>query len=130
MAMPIWNGRISPVFDTAQRLLVCDLEKGEVLSRREEDIRAGTPDCRVTQLTRHGIDALVCGAISRPLAGMVVASGVRLVPFVAGAVDDVLRAFVAGELPDPAFLMPGCCGRRRRFRGQRRGASWRKEIET
>jgi hypothetical protein len=41
-------------------------------------------------------------------------------------VDDVLRAYLAGNLPQPRFFMPGCCGgrRRHRFRGRRGPGSW------
>ena len=55
------------------------------------------------------------------LAAMLVSSGVRLIPHTCGPTEEVLRAFARGQLPDDAFLMPGCCRQRRRFRGGHRG---------
>jgi len=121
VAVAVWNNRISPVFDVAQRLLVCDLEGGRVISRREEDVSGLTPQERTARLGASGAQALICGAISRPMAAMVTATGVRLIPFVAGEVDEVLAAFSAGRLRGPAYLMPGC--HRHRW-GRRCGRGW------
>ena len=74
-------------------------------------------------IVKLGVEVLICGAISRPLAEMITDSGIRLIPFLSGDVEEVIQAFLAGNLPNSAFLMPGCCGRRRRFRsGRGRGA--------
>jgi len=120
-AIPIWENRVSPVFDTAQKVLLCDIREGVVSGRREEGLASGFPKRRVSQLAEMGVNVLICGAISRSLANMVAAAEIQVIPFVAGDVDDVIRAFVDGRLAGPAFLMPGCCGRRRRLRGGRRG---------
>jgi len=38
VAIPIWNGRVSPVMDTACRLLVVDFADGREVSRETWDI--------------------------------------------------------------------------------------------
>ena len=119
VALPIWEGRVSPVFDTAGRLLVARIEAGEIESRREESIAAPSAAGRVSRLRELEVEVLICGAISRPLGDLVSAAGIRLVPFVTGAVDEILKAFVSGTLDGPAYLMPGCCGMRRRCGGGR-----------
>ena len=112
VAFAVWQNRISPVFDTAGTLLVAEIEGGQVPSRRQEPLGGAVPGARVARLKALGVQVLVCGAISRPLAAMVAAAGIRLVPFVAGEVEEVVAAFAAGSLPAPAFAMPGCGGRR------------------
>ena len=62
---------------------------------------------------------LVCGAISRPLAEKALAAGIKVIPFVAGDVEEVIEARLQGELPSSALAMPGCLGRRERFRRAR-----------
>ena len=121
VGIPIWDGRVSPVFDTARRLMLCDVAKGAAGERREEDLPPGMPQRRVARLKEVGTEVLICGAISRPLAGMIAATGVQVIPFVSGEVEDVLHAFSEARLGDPAFLMPGCRGRGRgrRFGGGR-----------
>jgi len=124
VAFAVWDNRISPVFDTAGRLLLVEIEAGQVTGRREEPIQANLPGEKVARLKALGVETLVCGAISRPLAGMVAAEGIRLVPFVAGSVEEVIAAYTQGNLPGPTFAMPGC-GRRRRGRLGRGGGRGR-----
>ena len=119
IALSIWNDRISPVFDNSSRLLLIDLENGREIGRTEEPVgRAMIPD-RAARLKELGINVLLCGAISRPLAYLLVASGVSIIPFLTGEIEEVLDAYLKGKLTDPHFLMPGCRGGRRRFRGGR-----------
>ncbi len=121
VALAVWDNRISPVFDTAGTLLVAEIEAGQITARRQEPIQATLPSEKVARLKALGVETLVCGAVSRPLADMIAAEGIRLVPFVAGTVEEVLAAYTQGLLPGPAFVMPGC-GRRRRGRfGRGRG---------
>jgi hypothetical protein len=46
----------------------------------------------------------------------VAAYGIRLIPFVAGDLREVIRAWLGGKLECDAFAMPGCCGRSLRRR--------------
>jgi len=126
LALAVWNGRISPVFDTSRQLLVIDAEDGKVVSRRDHEIETDDPLQKAARLTEFGVEALVCGAVSRPLAQLIEDRGIELIPFVAGDVEEIITAFLAGLLPSPDMAMPGCCGRRTRGRqGQGRGCRWR-----
>jgi len=120
VAFAVWDDRISPVFDTAETLLVVQMEAGRVAGRREEPIQGALPGEKAARLKALGVGTLVCGAISRPLADIIAAEGIRLVPFVAGSVEEVIAAYTRGVLPAPTFAMPGC-GRRRRGRFGRGG---------
>ncbi len=108
IALAVWNGRISPVFDSSQRLLIVEVEGGSVVGEREEPILHRFPPGRVGELRQLQIQTLICGAISRPLANLTAAAGIRLIPFVAGEINAVRDAFLAGRLPGPGFWMPGC----------------------
>jgi hypothetical protein len=39
---------------------------------------------------------------------MLEAAGIRVIQHVCGATEEVLAAFLGGNLDDRAFLMPGC----------------------
>lgn len=71
------------------------------------------------KLAQLDVDTLICGAISRPLAGMAIAHGIRMVSFVAGEVKNIITACLNDDLPNPAFAMPGCCERQMRFELER-----------
>jgi predicted Fe-Mo cluster-binding NifX family protein len=117
VGIPTWDGRVSPVLDVARRLLVVDVEGSSEISRSEADLAGTHPAPRVEQIRSLGVEVLICGAVSWPLEAVLASAGVRVIPQTCGLVEDVLRAFLAGQLLDESFLMPGCCGRRRRFRG-------------
>jgi len=126
VAIPIWQGRVSPVFDVAKRLLVVELEDGAESGRHEEAMPEAEPVSRVMRVAATKANVLICGAISRPLEEMLASAGVRVIPQIRGQTDIVLGAFLSGQLDGPAFLMPGCRGRneqgRRRHRARRRKA--------
>ena len=119
VALTVWEGRISPVFDVSREALVLTVEDGVVAALRNENIDTSTPAQKVDRLMVLGIETLVCGAISEPLHCELTNKGVSVFGFVAGEIDEVVATFLAGELPTPALSMPGCYGRRNRFRGKR-----------
>jgi predicted Fe-Mo cluster-binding NifX family protein len=121
VAVPTWAGRISPVFDVAKRLLVVDIEDDTEIGRDETAIEQKEPVARARRVGELGINVLICGAISGPLEAMLVSTGVRVIPHTCGLVEDVLQAFVSGQLMDEAFMMPGCYGRRQQLRRRHRG---------
>ena len=120
VAIPIWNGRVSPVMDTACRLLVVDLADGREVSRETLDIPQVIIPYRVSFLADRGIEVLICGAISHQFERMLVASGIKPYPWFRGDVDEIIAAYSGGVLQNDSFLLPGC-GRRGRGRGRRRG---------
>jgi len=125
IAIPIYNDSVSNVFDFAHKLLLVEIENGKEATRSEVALESQLLPQRVGQLKSLEVDILVCGAISRVLANMVTASGIQLLPYVTGLVDDVLQAYLAGQLVQPQFSMPGCWpGARRGFGRRRRGCRW------
>ncbi len=120
VAFSVWNERISPVFDVSQKALVLEIENGAVTSRDERVLPDVDPLRKVEKLADDKVRELVCGAISRSLAEMVQSRGIELVPFIAGAIEDVIQAYLQNELPNDAMVMPGCCYERARTRRVRR----------
>ena len=123
ISIPIWNDRVSPVFDTASRLVVVEVyEEGE-RSRFETDISEHFLFSKTTRLTELGVDTLICGAISGQLAHMITNAGIKLIPWISGQVEDVLQAFLKGTLLNLRFMMPGSAGHWGKAfgRGQGRG---------
>ncbi len=118
IAVPVWQGRVSPVFDVAGQLLVAELAEGAEVSRRECPLPSAEPELRASQLAELQVETLICGAISQSLEALLSENGIKVYGRICGNVDEVLKAFVAGTLGDAQYTMPGCCGQaRRRFRG-------------
>ncbi|MCD4831665.1 MAG: hypothetical protein K8R02_07675 [Anaerohalosphaeraceae bacterium] len=125
IAIPIYNDSVSNVFDFATQLLLVDIENGKEANRSEVALKSRALPQRVEQMKSLEADVLVCGAISRMLAEMVRTSGIQVLPYVTGSINDVLQAYLNGELAGPEFSMPGCWpGGRKGFGHRQRGCRW------
>ena len=108
IAIPDWNGQVSPVFDYAQRLLVIDTCDGVETGRQKTALVQFDLGRRALQLADLGVELLICGAISRPLEAAIKAQGVRIKRHVCGETKQILQTFLdRGHIPE-RFLMPGC----------------------
>lgn len=120
IAIAEYAGRVSPVLDVARTLLLVEMDGSVERSRRSVSLHGEAIPVRVSGVVAAGPDVLICGAVSRPLATALRVAGVEVIPQVCGAVDEVLGAYLSGQLESAAYLMPGCCGRGR-LRGRGRG---------
>jgi predicted Fe-Mo cluster-binding NifX family protein len=125
VAVTIWNGRVSPVFDTASRFLVIELDGMHEVSRGEHIFPELSAPLKIRVLRELEVGMLICGAVSNPIAALLDSSGIQLIPWVSGEVGEVIDAFKRGSLTDTGYLMPGCRGRRRRCQRGRRGRGGR-----
>jgi len=107
VAIPIWEDKVSPLLDTASRLLVVDIEGQKVASRYEAFIDVQDLSRRCVRIRGLGIDILICGAISSPFLKMLAASGIDIIQGISGHPEDVLEAYLKGNLSHSKFLMPG-----------------------
>ena len=107
-AIPVWGTEVSPVFDFARRILVVESDLGHETTRFSYELPKKSMSSRAERLLALGADVLICGAISNPLSKMVVSSGINLIPWKCGPVEEILQAYFSGSLQDPKFSMPGC----------------------
>jgi predicted Fe-Mo cluster-binding NifX family protein len=121
IAIPVWNDCVSSAFDFAHRLLLVEIQDGSETNRSEISLSAESIFQKAGRLKSLGVDVLICGAISRSLASLVVASGIELLPYVLGPVDEILKAYMRGQLGQSKFAMPcSWSGARKGFRRVRR----------
>ena len=108
VAFTVWENRISPVFDVAHDLLIVRIEDGNVGEKRYYSFDPDKISSLIAMLDCQRVESLICGAISEVPARMIVDSGIHLIPFISGNVDQVLQLFAKGQSIVPGFLMPGC----------------------
>jgi len=108
LAVPEFNGRVSPVFDFCRKLVIIDPGEDGHFERFCVDWSEGERIDRARRLRELKVDILLCGGISCELAWDVARKGIRVFPWISGNTGEVLEAFLAGKLPDPRLTMPGC----------------------
>lgn len=111
VAVADWEGRISPVFDVAERLLLVQVAADQTTTRHHEPLIFRTPIDMVHQMVNWKIEILLCGGISCNLQQNIEQAGIKIIPHLCGNVDAVLQAFLEKRFPDERFAMPGCCGK-------------------
>lgn len=118
VAITCWQGRVSPVLDAAGKALLVTFEGDQETMRQEVSIEGTGALHRARHILHLDANTVICGAVSRPLELALGSIGVEIISNVCGQVDEVLKAFIAERLDDEAYLMPGCCRRRRRLCGR------------
>ena len=119
IAIAVWQGHVATTLDFASRLLLVDVQGRETTAHGEVSLEEFPRQHMAGLMEEWGIRTVICGAISRSLLRGLHAGGVRVVPFVRGEAQEVLRAFLNGTLDDNRFLMAGCApGARRQGPGR------------
>ena len=106
IAIPVWNGRVSPVFDVAKAIRVVDVDVGRgcVSDGSTHTVAARRP---VSTLTALGVDVLVCSAVSPPIEAAVLVSGIDVISDICGSPDEILQALASGDTELNRFRSPG-----------------------
>jgi len=129
IAITVWEDRISPVFDSAHTLLIAEIQKRKIISRRHMIFNPEETSRLADSLTKLNIGVLICGAISEIPSNIIIANGITLIPFIGGNVEQVLEAYASGIQIAPGFLMPGC-GRRHGQTKERRNVISKQQKEV
>ena len=108
VAIPVWNDQVSTTFDFAERLVVLETEVGREISRREIQLDGDSVERKARKIRDMAVQVVLCGAISQAFARAVARTGIEIIPYVTGPIDDVLAAYLCGRLAEPRFLQPGC----------------------
>lgn len=106
--IPVWEGKVSPLLDTATRLLLVEVLNGAVTSRCEVLLDEEDLSRRCFRIWRLKADVLICGALSRAFQRLLAAEPqLTIIQGISGPAREVLQAFLHGALNRPRFLMPG-----------------------
>ena len=98
IAIPYWQGRVSPVFDVAKQIMLFDVENGHVLQRNRTVIVEKNLLARANYIFQLGTEVLICGAISWPLKIALSSTGVQVIADIHGKVEDIIKALLNNQL--------------------------------
>ncbi len=116
-AFTIWGGRIAPVFDVAHQaeLVVWDSLDAKILSRSSLELLGKSAAPKIMLFKEQKVDVVICGAISSQALEEAVKAGFKVIPFVAGEMEEIIAAWTEGILEEQElYRMPGCCTQNRR----------------
>ena len=105
--VPIFQDRVSPVFDSCTRILVIDVQGKREIDREAIYLDSLTIAERVPILRRLKPSVVICGGISEEMDRILDLLDIHLVQGVAGNVDEVVEAYLLNRIDDPLYCMPG-----------------------
>ena len=107
IAIPIFKSRVSPVLDSCTRILIVDIEQNRETERSELYMDEFSLSERVNILQKTHVTTIICGGISDVLHNMLKNLPISVIIGIAGEVEEVVSAYVAGRLNERRFYMPG-----------------------
>jgi predicted Fe-Mo cluster-binding NifX family protein len=113
IAIPVFENRISPRFDFAPGFGLYDVEDERITGSREIFCEGWSDIERVAKLKGFAVDILICGGLPGYLQSILIKSGIKVIPWIAGNVSDALYLFLRGQLNAGMVICPG---RRKRHR--------------
>jgi predicted Fe-Mo cluster-binding NifX family protein len=107
-AFPVFRGRISPVLDTCNQMML--VESHGTMETRRTTLRVEGSSIleRCRELQKHGVGVVICSAVSDTFFRLLKGVDIRLVSGIAGDAEEVIQAYRVGALDQSRFRMPGC----------------------
>lgn len=130
VAITVWGNRISPVFDSAQTLLIAEIREDQVVDRKIQLFQANMFSRCLRLLEQQDVRVLICGALCEGPARLLESHNIEVIPFVAGETEKILQCYAQGQ-DLTEFAMPGCGhGRCCRIRnGRQLGRAIKSEVK-
>ncbi|MFC1558650.1 NifB/NifX family molybdenum-iron cluster-binding protein [candidate division KSB1 bacterium] len=107
VVLPIYEKRISPVFDWCMKALVVEKLPGGLIKKKEVDLSYFSEIERIKVLENIGTRTLLCGGISMQLEGIFSYLGINVISWISGSVDEILDLYLTGALNPEKIILPG-----------------------
>ena len=98
LAIATENGNVSPHFGHCEMFTIVEIENGKV--RSKEEMGSAHHDCGSLPilLGEKGVQCIITGGIGGRPMQIFELRGIRVIAGVIGAIDDVIKTFISGNL--------------------------------
>jgi predicted Fe-Mo cluster-binding NifX family protein len=107
IAIPLFQDRVSPRFDTSPVFLLSLVENGLVIKQEEFYAEPWLLRERVRKLKEMGVNALICGGIDPVSSQQLMLNEIKIYSWVTGLAQDALQSLLKGRLKSCAMIGPG-----------------------
>ena len=125
IAITVWNGRISPLFDSASNVCIYRSSIEADFSKQLISFADQSAEAKADILLQNRIDLLICGAVSCDAERILSQKGIAVYAYLSGEADEIIRMIKTNSPLYEKFAMPGCtrkrqCGKMRHRCGKNR----------
>ncbi|MBN1608239.1 MAG: hypothetical protein JW940_16525 [Polyangiaceae bacterium] len=98
IAIPRFGEDVAPCFEYSATISIFTARRRQVIDQADFRLKSRDPLDRVRLLRDQGVSTLICGGVQDRFEYLVGASGIRVISWVSGSVDELLRRFLDGQL--------------------------------
>jgi len=98
VAIPRFEEKVAPCYEYSATIAIFTLDGGEVASQADFRLESRNVFDRLRLLRDQQVDVLICGGVQNTFEDMLKASGVHVISWVSGSVEDLLQQYLRGEL--------------------------------
>ena len=98
VAIPRMGEVVAPCLEFSVTITIFTVEEGRVIEQFDFPIRSGEPLDRIRLFRDQQVDTIICGGVQDVFEDLVRASGIQLISWVSGDIEDLLGLFLQGRL--------------------------------
>jgi predicted Fe-Mo cluster-binding NifX family protein len=98
VAIPRLGEIVAPRFGYCATIVIFTIENGRVVDRVDFPLRSREPFDRVRLLRDQKVDTMICGGVQDVFEESLRASGIQVISWVSGRVEDLLEMFLRNRL--------------------------------
>jgi predicted Fe-Mo cluster-binding NifX family protein len=98
VAVSNWEGRISPLFDVTDHVLLVEIEGGKQRTREQVLLTTEDPLKRACFFVQVGVEVIICGSISKTMKRALMSEGIEVISHISGGVEEAVEAYIEGRL--------------------------------
>lgn len=98
IAMPRLGESVAPCLEYSATIAIFTVEEGRVLDQLDFPISSRDPLDRIRLLRDQQVDVIICGGVQDVFEEMLRGTGIRLLTWVDGNIEDLLNLFLQGLL--------------------------------
>lgn len=98
VAIPRFEEKVAPCYEYSATIAIFTLDGKEVASQVDFRLESRNVFDRLRLLRDQQVDVLICGGVQSTFEDMLKASGVHVISWVSGSVEDLLEQYLRGEL--------------------------------
>jgi len=104
IAIPVFQTKISPRFDSTQGFILLQIEKRNVMKREELPTKDWPSSAKIKQLADLGVDTLICGGIDLESMQQLNFNGIKIYSWITGEIEDAVTRFLNQGLESGIIL--------------------------
>jgi len=120
-----WQGRISPVFDSAGHFMYVQIENQEIVKKELLSIPFDDIQSRIKIIKKIRPDFIVCGAISCFYERLILDMNIQLISRIKGETNLIVKSMAENTFQKENHIMPGCRGKGFKHRNRK---GWKNQF--